>query len=782
MVKLALALIVKDSAEEAKMLDQCLKGIGKAVDGIFITSTYKDEPLGEVAKVAKKYKAHLSTFKWVFDFAKARNFNFSQVPKEYTHILWCDADDGIRGIKKLKGIIEEHPLVDVFTMNYMYFFNEYKQPVVVHTKTQIVKNDGCVEWIGALHEDFKENRELTRYLIKGVERIHLTTETRIEAAKERNIEVSQKAIETNPEDPRLYWNYGNSLHGAGKFAEAKEVFDKFLGMSSSDEEKYLVHLRLSAIHDAMGDKVKAVDHAQRALGLKPLYPDAYHQLGQLYYNYKRYQDAAEMITQGLTRKPPYYSIIVYNPREYDVVPLMLLAKTFFQLSRPDQSIACLEAILKIEPKNVTAKSMCKVLSKEKVKLDKVLTIIAKLKKINDKEELKKELEKIPAELKAHPGITSIKNTHFVKETSSGRDVVIYCGFTNFEWSPETEKTKGHGGSEEAVLNLARQWAKKGWNVTVYNNCGHKEQVWDGVTYKPFWEFNVRDKQDVVVLWRTPRPLDHNINCDKILIDLHDVVPPGEFTPERLKKIFKVMVKTKFHRSLFPNIPDDKIAVIPNGMDFELFDQDITKDQYLLVNTSSPDRSMDVLPKLFKEVKKRVPQARLKWAYGWDIFDIHFEGDAKMMKWKDDIIKDMADAGIENMGRLSQKDCAKLYLEGHILAYPTEFAEIDCITVKKAQACGCIPVTTDFGALDESVRFGVKVHSPKDNHTWSRPFQFSYGLDNDKIQSQWVDAVVSELQKPLGDTSEMKAWTEQFHWDTISNLWINIWDLTVQETK
>ena len=42
------------------------------------------------------------------------------------------------------------------------------------------------------------------------------------------------------------------------------------------------------------------------------------------------------------------------------------------------------------------------------------------------------------------------------------------------------------------------------------------------------------------------------------------------------------------------------------MDFELFNQDVKKDRYLLVNTSSPDRSMDVMPKLFKMVKEQVP--------------------------------------------------------------------------------------------------------------------------------------------------------------------------------
>ena len=72
-----------------------------------------------------------------------------------------------------------------------------------------------------------------------------------------------------------------------------------------------------------------------------------------------------------------------------------------------------------------------------------------------------------------------------------------------------------------------------------------------------------------------------------------------------------------------------------------------ENQYLLVNTSSPDRCMDVLPELFKKVKEQVPEARLKWAYGWDIFNNSYSDNDKMMAWRDDIknkIKDSTKKG------------------------------------------------------------------------------------------------------------------------------------------
>src|SRR6266404_1156354 len=93
-VKIALALIVKGSNEEAEALDKCLSLNDFYVDGVFITITQPNEA---VEKICKKWGAIVSHFEWCNNFAKARNFNFSQVTNDYTHILWLDADDGLRG-------------------------------------------------------------------------------------------------------------------------------------------------------------------------------------------------------------------------------------------------------------------------------------------------------------------------------------------------------------------------------------------------------------------------------------------------------------------------------------------------------------------------------------------------------------------------------------------------------------------------------------------------------------------------------------------------------------
>jgi glycosyltransferase involved in cell wall biosynthesis len=773
MIKLAWNMIVKN--DEHEILDTCLGFLDGHVDGMFIAITHKP---GEVVNqqtiaVCEKHKAVWKSFEWINDFSAARNFALSMIPSDYTHWGWCDSDDGVRSAELMKSTIEKYPRVDLFNVNYLFHFDKNKNTDVVHQKTMIIKNDGCVKWYRPLHEDFQETRQTTRMFVKGIERIHMASEEHFEQSKKRNVEISKIAYEKNPQDPGYMWNYGQSLFGNGQYKDAKDIFDKFIAVSQSDEERYLVYIKIGQVCQMLGDVSACIEWLRKAIGLKPEYPDAYHVLGQIYYNNAMYQKAAEFITLGLTKKPPYHSIIVYNPRDYDFFPMMLLGKTFYALSRPDQALTCLEACKKMDIENTELDNIIKTIKSAKRVFDKVIKEVEKINRLAEKapEKLPKFFSDMDDKLRSHPSICALRNKWIVKKESSGKDLVYYAGFTEMPFCPSYAAKKGIGGSEEAIINLSKEWVKMGWNVTVYCNTGNLGEESDGVKYRPFWEWNYRDKQDITILWRQASILDKvNINSSKIFIDLHDVIPEGEFTPKRLDKITKIMVKTPFHRSLFPNISDDKFVIIPNGQDFELFNQDVKKDQYLIVNTSSPDRSLNVLPEIFKRIKQQVPEAKCKWAYGFDLFEKVHDGNDVFLKWAKDTKQAMQDVGIENLGRLSQKKCAQLYLEGNVLLYPTEFAEIDCITVKKAQACGCLPVTTDFAALDVSVKSGVKIHSEKTKDNWCQNNQFYFGVSDETMIQKFVDETVKILKTPINDRKDMKEKMEEFRWDNIAKKW------------
>ena len=121
---------------------------------------------------------------------------------------------------------------------------------------------------------------------------------------------------------------------------------------------------------------------------------------------------------------------------------------------------------------------------------------------------------------------------------------------------------------------------------------------------------------------------------------------------------------------------------------------------------------------------------------------------EIMAWKSKIIKEMEAVGIENLDRISHEEVAKLYNTARIFLYPTEFAEIDCISARKAQAGGAIPITTDFAALNETVRHGLKIKSSKDKDTWCPPGKFDFGVEDRKMENKFVDATVLELKTKM----------------------------------
>jgi hypothetical protein len=124
--------------------------------------------------------------------------------------------------------------------------------------------------------------------------------------------------------------------------------------------------------------------------------------------------------------------------------------------------------------------------------------------------------------------------------------------------------------------LAPELAKLGYNVTIYGEVPEKMVSFnaDGrnggntgsVTWLPWKEIDTRDYFNIFISWRAPQYLER-INAKVKLADIHDVLP------EALIKDYPdvtYLVKTKYHRDLYPKISDDKFKIIGNGIKKEQF--------------------------------------------------------------------------------------------------------------------------------------------------------------------------------------------------------------------
>ena len=807
-IKLALCLIVKGTDRESELLDRCLggakksqlnsrqknidiskaDGLAKYFDGIFITLT---QPNDKCIEVAKKYNAVISSFDWINDFSAARNFNFSQVPKDYDYIMWSDADDLWENPQLIRGVVETSAQnhVDTIILKYKYDFDEYGNSIVEHLKTRIVRNDGCVKWVNEIHEDFQENRDITSVLNKDINVLHLTDGERITNSSSRNVEIAENAVVNNPKDPHSYWNLANSYLMSGQNEKAIEIYLQFLDLSNSDEERFLSWQRISIAYKNLKDYVRGIGSALEALSLRPWYPDPYFLLGQMYSEIGKNRNAIELFEMGFTKDPLETEMIVWNPLDYTYNSRFMLGKAYLSINKPRDAIKNFRKCLKVRPKDTKIKELIKSLGGEIKKFDFADGIYKKAKNLKSKEEIVKLLESVPDDMKFYPPLVSLKNRYLIKTESSGKDVVIYCGFTAFEWYPGTATTDGFGGSEEAVVQLAKRIKNNGYNVTVYCSTPRQQEYdVDGVLWKPFMGWNYRDKQDITIIWRAPRYLDFDINSDKIFVDIHDVVPPAEFTPSRLKKVSGILFKSNVQRNYYPNIPDDKAIVIEHGLDIDEFDKKrgaITKNPYLILNTSSPDRSIRTSMKAIKLAYNKLPdelKSKLKFAhyYGFNVWDVEFSTDNDMMKWKSDALDEMEE--LKNMGimskdsgiKLSQDKITDKYLEAGLLLYPSNFFEIGFISGMKAMLAGCIPLTTDVFAQGEFCK-GIKIHSDVDYTNWDRNIRegVDYGVENIEEIADKIVEYITNVDKYEKMRQELIDYARTFDWDLCAQKWCEL---------
>ena len=175
------------------------------------------------------------------------------------------------------------------------------------------------------------------------------------------------------------------------------------------------------------------------------------------------------------------------------------------------------------------------------------------------------LDAIVPEMKKEQFVQVIANQVQAPKTWSDKSIVYYAGQSFEDWSDKS-LDRGLGGSETAIVRLAQEWIKLGYEVTVYCNCGDEEGVRDGVTYKHFATINWNDTFNIFIIWRNPGVLDIDIKAAKILYDAHDIESNLNWTPERIKKLHKAFFKSAWHRSNVPNLPDEKTAIIHNGIE------------------------------------------------------------------------------------------------------------------------------------------------------------------------------------------------------------------------
>lgn len=597
--KIALTYIVKDNSELA-LFQKSLKSFMPYFDGLFVVVNGLSGKHDLIHKEVKKYKGKSISISpethpepyhknedgtWEFvNFSAVRQISFNMVPKEFDYISWADTDDLLQGgseIRKLIEVAKQKDLDSIFcTYYYACTFNEdgsIKEPIIFHERERFLKN-GSFRWTSWLHEvcilKDKETKDakMSQYTYDPEKKqnllwVHTADHSKSLNALMRNVRILElQAKSEDYKDPRTLLYIAKTYFDIGgdeKLLEADKYLDKYIPMSGWDEEIGVAYHYKGLIKQKMGKDLESIPFYKEAIKTYPKnhldylrLADAYFKIGDFenFQFYLKLVPALPELQSKATIGTPYELKVLFLTLKY------LEAEKQGKLE---------EMLHYAKLRNDFVKDSLLEQVKQNIEVNKIAEGIHNyavfLIKYNLLQEVMYLLESLPDEFATQEFVKKIVN-RLPGRRHDDKSIVYFASFyaPHFEkWNGDSLKV-GIGGSESAVIYLAQEWAKMGFNVVVYCDTP-QDTVINGVTYLKYWKFNINDHFNVLITWRTPFFGEVGLKTRKHFVDLHDICNPDDWTPERIKGIDKVFFKSKWHSEQIPQLPENKRVVISNGI-------------------------------------------------------------------------------------------------------------------------------------------------------------------------------------------------------------------------
>lgn len=760
--KLSLAMIVRNCAGD---LDRALQSIRRYVDEAVIVDTEPGGSTDGTREVAKMHNCRLLDFPWIDDFSAARNFATQNC--SYDAVMWLDSDD-----------IVEHPLELTKTarglmltqLDCLYVRYDYEWDASGHCTTRLwrerVTDRTRFSWKAPIHEC---QCAAYRYEAAHVQPEsgtirHTRKREDVESARvrlERNLHHLEAAAKNGQMETRLLFYWGNTLVGLGRQAEAIEKYAQYIQHSGVPEEKYAAMMAVSECHRVLHDYRSALQAIMQAVCFRPDLCSAYVHAAETYLATLNYNEAERWAREALNHRSGADNEIVYNPKAIDGRPHVILSIAAAQQGRLEEAKVHMEKAERFYPDDahvLEIKGQIQEAHRRQVLLHSFGNLVSQASEEGHRDRIESLAAIVPDYIRDEGFVQAHTARPRVAEQPT---IAFYCPVQGEKWNPHAIK-RGIGGSEEAVINMARCFTTLGWNVEVY---AETEAPGDYAPYGRWYPLQAfkgeSDQIDVAVWWRCPDgPINAGMSARCSYIWLHDTPVGAQWIPNYSDMVDRVFFLSNYHRTLFPWVKDEHAYVTRNGTDPALWTEP-RNEPGRLIYSSCPSRGLVRLLDWWAVIREKVPHATLDVFYGWNVWAIQRANSDLVFGDTYRRVEEMKDQpGVTWHGRVGQAELADAMARSQIWAYPCEFPEISCITAMKMQQHGVMPITIGKrNALEETVRYGEKL---------------DLELSGVVGQKLFIDRVIHHLQHPdefAPQRGEMIAWArDNYRWVSVAEDW------------
>lgn len=287
-------------------------------------------------------------------------------------------------------------------------------------------------------------------------------------------------------------------------------------------------------------------------------------------------------------------------------------------------------------------------------------------------------------------------------------------------TPDTMQEKGLGGRETALLSLADSWARRGHEVInfvpveqSYNNSYSGGGNLHIVPAAGAVDYLKTFGSDALVSWEEPRIFGVPGLREKVRVNVLEMQVASLMTSvdeEQNENIDTYAVLSEWAGDFLcdqePHIDKSKLKVFPNGVDISRYSKPVFTGRKnktpRFYYSSSPDRGLNHVLKMWPNIREIYPEATLHVCYGLD----HW---ISAVMWSHNMQAQVAlevgrlihQDGVKYHGRVGQLELAKIQESCDALLYPCDTiqpTETGCITVVEAGAACSPAIITDCDCL------------------------------------------------------------------------------------